>query len=674
MLFFPPRRPATLKIFHPWGGACACFRLPAFAVAAIFLAWGLGMAPAGEAATSPGSVAAESKEDVAEKPKEEAAEKPNEEAAAAEQATRSVPDKAAPGRFALVVGVDKYAKLPPEAQLSGAVKDARLIAETLGTLDPPFDVTLLTDVTQRDATNAVLDFADKARGGECALIYFAGHGVEYHGENFLLVNDTELGIASADITRMKRRLGTAALSLQVLVDELDATEAQVKVVILDACRDNPLQAEDETGTRSLIGGRRGLAQVTPPSGSLISYSADAGQQANDGLFTQVLTKHLQTPGLPLLEVFAATREEVVATSTKMATEGTGVRHEPAEYTKLNLAGTKFSFTRPEPVVDRTEEILSASAAEMDRLKQALAEAQEKLAAATPPATAAQMHRAVPIPPEELAAVIDETVGITPGELRIFGGIEMVWCPPGAFVMGSPPQEWDRQLDEVPHWVTLSRGYWMARTECTQAQWISVMGTTLDQQRASGEAFGEVSGRGPQHPMVFVSWQDAQAWVTRMNAAAPLPGGWRWALPSEAQWEYACRAGFETAYHMGERITSQDANFDAAYSVGPGFPGIYLGASATVGRYSPNAWGLSDMHGNVLEWCADWYGAYPGEPVRDPRGSMSGTHRVLRGGGWNNVAADCRSAYRYGGVPELLNFQLGFRAAIVLTPDTESIAP
>jgi formylglycine-generating enzyme required for sulfatase activity len=570
------------------------------------------------------------------------------------------------------VGVDHYAKLPAEAQLSGAVKDARLIAETLGTLDPPFEVTLLADVGQRDATSALLDFTERARGAECALIYFAGHGVEYHGENFLLVNDTELGIASADVARMKRRLGTAALSLQVLVDELDATEAQVKVVILDACRDNPLQVEDESGTRSLVGGRRGLAQVTPPSGSLISYSADAGQQANDGLFTRVLAKHLRTPGLPLLEVFAATREEVVATSTKMATEGLGVRHEPAEYTKLNLAGTKFSFTRPEPVVDRTEEILSASAAEMDRLKQALAEAQEKLAAATP-TVVAQIQRAVPIPPEELAVVVDETSGVTAGELRMFGGIEMVWCPPGAFIMGSPLQEWDRQLDEVPHWVTLSRGYWLARTECTQSQWAAVMGTTVDQQRASGEAFGEVSGRGPQHPMVFVSWQDAQTWVEQMNAMAPLPGEWHWALPTEAQWEQACRAGSETAYNTGERITSQDANFDAAYSVGQGFPGTYLGTSATVGRYSPNAWGLFDMHGNVLEWCADWYGAYPGEPVRDPRGSLFGTHRVLRGGGWNNVAADCRSAYRYGGVPELLNFQLGFRPAIVLNSESGAVA-
>ncbi|MDF1815253.1 MAG: caspase family protein [Verrucomicrobiales bacterium] len=252
-------------------------------------------------------------------------------------------NSSAADRVALVIGIDRYDHLPRQSQLDVAVKDANLMANTLKGLNPPFVVQLLTDVQQRDAMESLTRFVENADGAECALVYFAGHGVEYHGSNFLLARDTNVSKVSPDVDRMKRRLRLAALPLQTIVDELDGTGAQVKVVILDACRDNPLLIDDGTGTRSVFGRPRGLAQVTPPSGTLIAYSADAGQQANDGLFTGVLAKNLQTPGLPLLEVFAATREEVVRRSTELATRNQGVRHEPAEYTKLNRAGTRFSF-------------------------------------------------------------------------------------------------------------------------------------------------------------------------------------------------------------------------------------------------------------------------------------------------------------------------------------------
>jgi hypothetical protein len=212
----------------------------------------------------------------------------------------------------------------------------------------------------RGVESAFDAFLDEATGAECALVYFAGHGVEYHGANFLLVKDTSVSDISADVERMKRRLSTEAISLQGWVDSLDGTRAQVKVVILDCCRDNPLKAEDGSGTRAVVGASRGLAQVTPPSGTLISYSADAGQRANDGLFTEVLANNLKTPGLSILKVFAKTREEVREISTAWAEEDAtrGLapdsrrsRHEPAEYNKLNLAGTDFAFTRgvPEPM-------------------------------------------------------------------------------------------------------------------------------------------------------------------------------------------------------------------------------------------------------------------------------------------------------------------------------------
>jgi hypothetical protein len=267
------------------------------------------------------------------------------------------------GRLAFVVGVDQYENLPPEAQLSVAVSDARRMKETLESLDPPFTVRMVADGDVRGVESAFDAFLDEAKGAECALVYFAGHGVEYHGANFLLVKDTSVSDISADVERMKRRLSTEAISLQGWVDSLDGTRAQVKVVILDCCRDNPLKAEDGSGTRAVVGASRGLAQVTPPSGTLISYSADAGQRANDGLFTEVLANNLKTPGLSILKVFAKTREEVREISTAWAEEDASrglapdsrrSRHEPAEYNKLNLAGTDFAFTRGVPVAGKAE--------------------------------------------------------------------------------------------------------------------------------------------------------------------------------------------------------------------------------------------------------------------------------------------------------------------------------
>lgn len=257
-------------------------------------------------------------------------------------------------RVALVIGVNHYEKLPGDAQLQVAVSDAELMASSLKALDPAFRVTLLTDVEQDTADEKFEEFLKQAAGAECALLYFAGHGIEYHGANYLLVKDTAISEISPDVELMKRRLGREALSLQAMVDSLDLTGAQVKLVILDCCRDNPLTAAVPGGSRSVVGGRSGLAQVAAPSGTLISYSADAGQKANDGLFTAVLVDNLKKPGLTAVQIFATTRDQVREISTQWADEDAKkgldpefrrVRHEPAEYTKLNLAGTNFTFSR-----------------------------------------------------------------------------------------------------------------------------------------------------------------------------------------------------------------------------------------------------------------------------------------------------------------------------------------
>lgn len=290
-------------------------------------------------------------------------------------------------RVAFVVGVDGYDHLPQEAQLQVAVDDATAIAETLRGVTPPFDVTLLTDVSHEEIENAFDQFLDETSEAECALFYFAGHGVEYFGTNYLIVKDTRIDVESDEIARMKRRLGNEALSLQAIVDSLDTIDAKVKLVVLDCCRDNPLTAKESGGTRSVLGGRSGLAQTTPPSGTLISYSADVGQRANDGLFTSVLVDEIQNSGLSILQVFASTREKVRRISAEWATEDATkglprefrrVLHEPAEYNKLSLSALDFKFNqsasgREESTVETTGVELLALQKQVESLKKMVTE-------------------------------------------------------------------------------------------------------------------------------------------------------------------------------------------------------------------------------------------------------------------------------------------------------------
>ena len=217
-------------------------------------------------------------------------------------------------------------------------------------------------------------------------------------------------------------------------------------------------------------------------------------------------------------------------------------------------------------------------------------------------------------------------------------VALRWCPAGTFTMGSPEREEGRGDDETQHRVTLTRGFWMGETEVTQGLWGEVMGKNP-----------LVFKSGDNYPMESVSWEDCQKFVQALNSRYPQEG-LRWALPTEAQWEYACRAGRGTAYSWGNALNGDKANCNGKYPCGTTVKGPYKKKTTPVGSYDPNAWGLYDMHGNVWEWCVDWYdsGYYAKTPRANPKGPISGADRVLRGGGFWNDPRGCRAAIRGGG--------------------------
>ncbi|MBO4796282.1 MAG: formylglycine-generating enzyme family protein, partial [Verrucomicrobia bacterium] len=242
-------------------------------------------------------------------------------------------------------------------------------------------------------------------------------------------------------------------------------------------------------------------------------------------------------------------------------------------------------------------------------------------------------------------------------------LDMIWIEPGTFIMGSPENELGRQSNEIQHQVTLTKGYWLGKYEVTQAQYEAVMGTN-----PSSEWF-----IGADMPVNEVEWNDAKEFCQKLTemvkAAGKLPEGYEYALPTEAQWEYACRAGTTTAFNNGTNIPSEEQLWWAQPCSNLDEVGWYCGDSDytlhPVGQKKPNAWGLYDMHGNVFEWCSDWYGDYPTSAVTDPVGANTGSDRVYRGGAWGDTAGYCRSANRRYDIPSNSYYlSRGFRVALV----------
>ena len=231
------------------------------------------------------------------------------------------------------------------------------------------------------------------------------------------------------------------------------------------------------------------------------------------------------------------------------------------------------------------------------------------------------------------------------------GMEFVYIAPGKFWMGSPSNEPKREDNETRHQVALTKGYYIQTTEVTQGQWEAIMGSNPSSFKDCGS----------DCPVENVSWNDIQKYVKALKNKDNQD----YRLPTEAEWEYAARAGTNTLFAFGDCLSTSQANYDGNSPMPNCSKGTYRKRTVSVGSFSPNAWGLYDMHGNVYEWCQDWYGEYDTNGnglIQDPIGPSTGSYRVLRGGGWSINARICRSADRGGSSPGYRGRFDGFRLA------------
>ncbi|MGB3120910.1 MAG: SUMF1/EgtB/PvdO family nonheme iron enzyme [Verrucomicrobiales bacterium] len=594
-------------------------------------------------------------------------------------------------RVALIIGNNAY---PEPARLGNCVNDATavrdLLRDHLGFAESR--IVFASDQNRAGIYGKLEAFKKLAAGAEIALIYYAGHGMESLDgrETFLIPTDADLA-GAAESEALLRATG---IKLSEVLEDVGKITSGAKVILLDCCRDRP-KARTAKGEAVVGGGLATLPEDRLPADTFILLAAAPNRQASDGNdhgpFTQALLDVLPKGGQSMFDAFFAVSDRVQAVTRK----------QQIPWLKFDGSGALF----------RQNALVTGAAGPTAAM------------VVTPPAPVpVSAPVPVPTPPDDYSVFAGKTAGerklveVAPGV-----AVPFRWCPPGSFTMGSPQSEKDLlkaagveesvYADEVPHRITLTRGFWLAETEVTQGQWQAVMGTTVLQQAELAlrdDTLYDLGGKkqtlrnffvtnkdsdasmwiGPESEKVAMYWVshgESEDWCGKASRHAGQRG-WAVALPSEAQWEYACRAGSTGMTYAGDfQIKGQNnapgldgiawygGNSSQGYSSNKGwsteswpekqYPGGMAGPRR-VGGKEPNAWGLLDMIGNVWEWTADYYGDYTTASVTDPPGASSGVFRVGRGGSGRDNAPDCRAANRGWIMPSFRIFNLSFRPALV----------
>lgn len=511
-------------------------------------------------------------------------------------------------RTALVIGNSTYSFGP----LKNPVNDASDMAAVLQRLG--FTVTLKKNTRQQEMEESIREFGNRLKRGGVGLFFYAGHGIQISGKNYLI----PIGARIDKETDAKYQ----AIDAEMVLDEMAHAGNPMNIVILDACRDNPLG-------RSLRSAGRGLAIISDaPQGTFITYSTSPGKTASDGKarnspYTSALLQAIREPGLPIEQVFKKVRQRL--------THETGGKQIPWELSSLQ---GDFYFSRgPISSLVDAEDSKDVSVTKPVVVKKPTTT--EPTPLVVQKAADVAMGPLPSMPPTDGKTFISSTLGA-----------KFTLIPAGTFTMGSPSTEEGRYAGEIQHRVTISRSFYMQTTEVTQGQWRQVMGSNPSHFISCGD----------DCPVENISWNDVQEFIRKLNSRE---GKGKYRLPTEAEWEYAVRAGSE----------------DARYGDIDSIAWYYRNANQkthSVGQKRPNAWGLYDMLGNVKEWCQDWYGYYTANSVTDPEGPSSGSNRVVRGGAFDDSASSARAATRNDYIPDRGGYvTVGFRLLRTISDEASS---
>jgi len=540
-------------------------------------------------------------------------------------------------RLALVIGNAAYTDGP----LKNPVNDARAMSQKLTTLG--FKVQRIENLKRQQIGRTITTFANTVRAGDDVVVFYAGHSVQVKGVNYLPAVDADI--------QSEEDVALNSLNLNALTERLDEAKAGLKIMFLDACRNNPY-------ARSFRSGERGLARVSAaPSGTLIHFATRPGSVAADGagangLYSSELLRHMDSPNVPI-EVMLKKVSAAVEVASKGAqepwTEGS-IRGEFYFRGTGSGAGTQLASLsavpngRPNRSDPEEDAWLAAKAANT-------AGGYEAYLGEYPNgryAGAARVGRAALHP--DLSSQTHTTTGsFAPRVGQVIRDCtecpEMVVIPAGSFMMGSN----DDEANEKPMHGVKVRSFALGKYEVTVGQWKAVMGYK--------NRFKYYEDNYP----ITVSWNEIQEYIQKLNAKS----GQQYRLPSEAEWEYAARAGTASKYWWGETASHDFAN----YGKDECCAGLAQGHDrwdglAPVGQFPANAFGLHDMHGNLWEWVQGRYSdSYSGAPTDGSvwESDREQKYRVLRGGSWYSHPAYLRSAVRNGGNPNDAD-KNGFRLA------------
>jgi formylglycine-generating enzyme required for sulfatase activity len=541
-----------------------------------------------------------------------------------------------------------------------------------------------------------------ARGAEVGLVFFAGHGIEAKGRNYLVPTDASLAKA-ADIE-------LEAIALDAVLHQLEGA-SKLRLVILDACRTSPFPA----GERSW----RGLKAVAPDLGTLIAYAAKEGTLAADGHgrhspFTAALLKRMVAPGVDVRRVFGYVRTDVSA--------ATGGKQEPGIYSELGgdeifllpkekgpasgAAAQKGSdpvgLTPGQALLAHPADVAwaavkdSGDIASLELFRQHHGKERPVLDRAAALQIEALQHQKLALLEAqkererlEALAKLDPALAVKPGSGQSFRDKtadgrpcpecpEMVVVPSGSFTMGSPAGEESHETDESPQRVvTIARPFAVGKFEVARGEFAAFVRETgwsvgdkcWTYEGGKWDARSGRSFRNPgfqqddRHPVVCVNWEDATAYVGWLSKKTSKT----YRLLTEAEWEYVTRAGTTTPFWWGKSISPSQANYNGNYTYGGGPKGEYRGKTLPVDGFAPNPWGLFNVHGNVWEWVQDCYhDSYNGAPTDGSAWTTADCNRrVLRGGSWYYVPRILRAAIRDRSTTDGRSCDRGFRLGRML---------